>query len=144
MKKKLLTIIFLLSTTYCFSQGNLQFNNVLLVTDVLQTVPTGKVWKIESIAIDPVGTGNIVESQGYIANDPGGVLCQNRNISNGFWEINGDKRMCSGAAVSTGGSLPSASCFPFWLPAGTTLKTMCPAATLSVIEFNICPNECND
>jgi hypothetical protein len=56
--KKLLSIIFLLFTLQIFAQGNLQFNGVKtyqgtltcslqLVT--LDTVPQGKVWKIQSM-----------------------------------------------------------------------------------------------
>lgn len=141
--KKLLLLILMSIPCVLLAQGNLQFNRVLLVSDLTQTVPQGKVWKIENIAIDAAGTLNIYETQGYLANDPGGTICQSRNISNGYWEIDGEKRMCSGAGTS-GSSLPSSSCFPFWLPEGTVLRTLCPAATLSVIEFNVCMVEgCN-
>lgn len=48
-------ILFLLLTASCFglinAQGNLQFNQVKIIsnTDAPQTVPAGKVWKIESV-----------------------------------------------------------------------------------------------
>jgi hypothetical protein len=56
MKKIVVIALFFLATT-SFAQGNLQFNQVISGTGVLatngvsanQTVPTGKVWKIESI-----------------------------------------------------------------------------------------------
>ena len=45
------TIVYLITFIFSsigFSQGNLQFNQVKLIGDSPQTVPTGKVWKIES------------------------------------------------------------------------------------------------
>jgi hypothetical protein len=57
MKKIVVIALFFLATT-SFAQGNLQFNQVISGTGILatngvsanQTVPTGKVWKIESIS----------------------------------------------------------------------------------------------
>ena len=46
--KKLYFILFILLNQLAFAQGNLQFNQVKLVT-ALETVPAGKVWKIESV-----------------------------------------------------------------------------------------------
>lgn len=45
---KSVAVIFLLLCNFAFSQGSLQFNQVLVLSG-LQTVPAGKVWKIESI-----------------------------------------------------------------------------------------------
>lgn len=56
--KHLLTLCLLLFLGTCFSQGNLQFNQVLtftgtvasnngFVNSAINTVPAGKVWKIE-------------------------------------------------------------------------------------------------
>ena len=50
-------IIFFVCLLWCgviYSQGNLQFNQVKIVsnTDAAQTVPAGKVWKIESVISD--------------------------------------------------------------------------------------------
>ena len=46
--KSFFFLIALTFTSIAFSQGNLQFNQVKLIGDSPQTVPTGKVWKIES------------------------------------------------------------------------------------------------
>ena len=46
--KTLFFLILLLLSSIAYSQGNLQFNQVKLIGDSPQTVPTGKVWKIES------------------------------------------------------------------------------------------------
>jgi hypothetical protein len=58
MKNLLLLIITCALSSSLFAQGNLQFNQVISGTGILatngvsanQTVPTGKVWKIESIS----------------------------------------------------------------------------------------------
>ena len=47
-------IVIFVSILWCgafYSQGNLQFNQVKIIsnTDPSQTVPAGKVWKIESV-----------------------------------------------------------------------------------------------
>ena len=44
----LLFFIFLLSSLSFTAQGNLQFNQVLRINNIAQTVPVNKVWKIES------------------------------------------------------------------------------------------------
>ena len=41
-------ITFLFALNNLYSQGNLQFNQVLRVSNTPQTVPVGKVWKVES------------------------------------------------------------------------------------------------
>ena len=48
---KIVTFISLFLCGLSYSQGNLQFNQVKIVsnTDPSQTVPAGKVWKIESV-----------------------------------------------------------------------------------------------
>ena len=46
--KTLYIALFILLNHLAFAQGNLQFNQVKLVT-ALETVPAGKVWKIESV-----------------------------------------------------------------------------------------------
>jgi hypothetical protein len=48
--KKLYLILFVLLNQLAYAQGNLQFNQVKLVT-ALETVPAGKVWKIESVIL---------------------------------------------------------------------------------------------
>jgi len=142
--KKILFVLVIIGACFHFhasAQGNLQFSRVLLVSDTLKTVPIGKVWKIESIAINASGT--LPQAYGSLQITGSGT-CANTDDSNAYFEINGNKRVCSGIGNSTSATtVPASSCFPFWLPEGTTLKTQCPDALLSVIEFNICPRECN-
>jgi hypothetical protein len=57
--KKLFTILFICFALQSFAQGNLQFNQVLTFTGsiqngtniILDTVPQGKVWRVEAIGI---------------------------------------------------------------------------------------------
>jgi len=58
--KILILSFFLLPFSFLFSQGNLQFNQVLtyngsLTTSAIWTVPVGKVWKIESVLMVNMG-----------------------------------------------------------------------------------------
>jgi hypothetical protein len=135
------TFFFLISFTFCslaFSQGNLQFNNVINYVinsqDVYSpysfsgsiTIPQGKVWKIESASIKSNGNpGWSFILDNYVlftwTVQPGGVL-------NSYWPVP----------------------FPIWLPAGTYnylsqyynnpgSKATFPGASISIIEFNIVP-----
>ncbi len=45
----LILIITLINPIFAFTQKTLEFNQIKLVTNVEETVPAGKVWKIESI-----------------------------------------------------------------------------------------------
>jgi hypothetical protein len=50
MKKALFLFVFMSLMCHSFSQGNLQFNRVLSLTNGSNSsVPTGKVWKVESV-----------------------------------------------------------------------------------------------
>jgi len=41
--------LLLLCGTSLFAQGSLQYNQALIISDQIQTVPAGKVWKIQNI-----------------------------------------------------------------------------------------------
>jgi len=50
MKKSILSLVFIsLFGLMSYAQGNLQFNQVKIVSNVLETVPPNKVWKVTSI-----------------------------------------------------------------------------------------------
>jgi hypothetical protein len=92
--KILITSFFLVLCSLLYSQGNLQFNQVLTGSATLGTngvstiltVPTGKVWKIESV--------------------------------NG-WSDCGSRL---GLTINTISTLASTSSFPVWLKAGDTFR----------------------
>lgn len=103
-----------------YTQGNLQFNQVILydfaasATQAI-TVPSGKVWKIEA--------GN-----SYNGSNSGITIRNSANQAMGV--------LSTSASVST-------SVYPFWLPSGFTGSLLNGASTgracLSIIEFNIVP-----
>jgi len=137
-------IIFLISLLWCgaiYSQGNLQFNQVKIVsnTDASQTVPAGKVWKIESVFSEGGDTYPLDcngSTQTYFAS------C---GIPSFYFKNYGRYLSINNIPVSFG--IHSAgnqmTNLPIWLPAGTTICTCIPsymcARGYSVIEFNIIP-----
>ena len=111
-----------------FAQGNLQFNQVLLLSTnqnsnvLLGTVPAGKTWKIE----------------GYGTN-----LTSYYNCDFSFNGVNPAFRAGSTDSYSSGYTYVS-STQQFWLPTGTPLHAFaCNGTTgyrwVSIIEFNIIP-----
>lgn len=108
------------------AQGNLQFNQVKLVSTV-ETVPAGKVWKVESVIYSGGATFQIATytlgSMSYFVN---GNNCIIANSSNGTSTTNNNAPVTDNA-------------FPFWIPSGTTLAAGTNMRYLSIIEFNIIP-----
>ncbi len=110
--KTLYIILLVLFTSIAYSQGNLQFNQVLIldatVAGVTHTVPAGKVWKIESVAIN----GNT----SYFQIQWGGLNYFLVSFSAGY------------------------NTLPFWLPSSASvIFTGGNNAKVSVIEFNVVP-----
>ena len=126
MKNLLLLIIICALSTSLFGQGNLQFNQVKLVSTI-ETVPTGKVWKVESSIFSGGAPFSItsysVGSMSYFINGNTCFVAQ------------------SGASPNTSNnnSPVKDNAFPFWIPAGTTLASGTNMRYLSVLEFNIVP-----
>ncbi len=127
MKKSILIVIGLLFYVYSFSQGNLQFNQPLLLstsnssTVLLGTVPAGKAWKIE----------------GYGTEVQGANSC-------GFSFNGSNVAFYSGTTYTYGSNYTySNNNTDFWLPAGATLYALsgCGASYrwVSILEFNIVP-----
>jgi hypothetical protein len=124
---KTLTFIFFtfLLLNKIYSQGNLQFNQVKLVS-AIETVPAGKVWKVTNYL--PTPNGNYQFAQiglaEYLININGVAMNLGRrayyNSSYGLMD-----------EVRHSGDI--------WLAAGTTLSVVQNIAHLSVIEFNIVP-----
>jgi hypothetical protein len=133
MKKILLSTFIVLSNLAC-AQGNLQFNQVKLVTS-LETVPLGKVWKIESVIY------NIALSEpGYQASS--GSCNSTSNESTGIVIAGVPTKVGQGTQAASYSSLTythSYTILPLWIPAGTTLSGGTCLNKISVIEFNIIP-----
>ena len=115
-----------------YGQFNLQLNQVLLVSNTLQTVPVGKVWKVESFMQAGIAAPDMIETGGTCA------LSDRHHpmIVNGqsYYLING-----SPGHGSSGVFLAVSNILPMWLPAGATLRTACAKDVISVIEYNLLP-----
>lgn len=126
--RNLFLLVSVLFNFVLFAQGNLQFNQVLLLSTsqnssiLLGTVPAGKTWKIE----------------GYGTN-----LTSYYNCDFSFNGVNTAFRAGSTDSYSSGYNYVS-STQQFWLPAGTPLHAFSCNGTVgyrwvSIIEFNIIP-----
>lgn len=129
MKILFLSLFTLLTSLLC-AQGNLQFNQVLKIVDVNQTVPAGKVWKVESYhqaqvgistSLPTTGCADLTRTRPYFVDNV--LYHQVQPIGNG------NSSFASAASNK----------FPLWLRTGQTLRTSCPGDFLSVIEFNVIP-----
>lgn len=138
--RNLLLLVGILFNFVLFAQGNLQFNQVKIVSTV-ETVLAGKVWKVES-AIFQGG-------QPFCIGAGINTACSSGNmLSTGFvgdmsFQVNGQTNYLYTNLGQPGTSATYASQgyspFPFWLPAGSTLAAGTNMRYLSVIEFNIIP-----
>ena len=132
--KKILLSTFLILSTLASAQGNLQFNQVKLVTSI-ETVPLGKVWKIESVIynIAPTATGY----------QSGAGSCNSTSYESTAIEVAGiPTKVGQGTQPASYSSLVythSYTILPLWIPAGTTLSGGTCLNKISVIEFNIIP-----
>lgn len=108
----------------------LQFSQVLLVSSNAQTVPAGKVWKVENILASSslVASGNqtvnfsitVDNSQVFVAGANSQVNVYNQGVQ---------------SMSSTSNQLVQ----PIWLPAGSTLAAGQNVFRVSVIEFTVLP-----
>ena len=131
--KTLYIALFILLNHLAFAQGNLQFNQVKLVT-ALETVPAGKVWKIESVIYN-------IPSEMSSYQTSGSLSCG----VNTFWNFAIE---VAGVPTKTGqgvGSLQLSNIsytqgyteLPIWLPGGATLSGGPCLNKVSILEFNI-------
>ena len=49
-----------------FGQYNLQLNQVVLVSNTIQTVPVGKVWKVESYMQAGIAAPDMIEQEVHV------------------------------------------------------------------------------
>ena len=129
MKKILLSTFLLLSNLAC-AQGNLQFNQVIRVVEVLQTVPTGKVWKVESYL-----ENELINSNSSSSSCTSSTIHRPLIINNGFYYFIGDVAWGSTNSLQ----MMNHNKFPIWLKSGDQIRTACSSDFASVIEFNIVP-----
>ncbi len=135
--KNLFTLCLLLFIGTFFSQGNLQFNQVLTFTgtvasnngyvnSAINTVPAGKVWKIEHVGGSAFLMGNGTQ-YGVTINNATSICYWGSSPSNYQLQV---KEIC-----------------PIWLKAGDNLSfywsqyngTQGCDFVISIVEFNIVP-----
>ena len=151
MKPLLFILIF-----SCFgalkAQGNLQFNQVKLVT-IQETVPVGKVWKIESALSGeeryPTSGTTLPSNSRFILVNGTSVCVHEEHVATtgvgfngccggGFWMNNVGMAVNSTPPVLVQVTSQPTK-LPLWLPAGTTLSVGTKVSSISVVEFNIIP-----
>jgi len=129
---RVVSLLFLFISLSIWSQGNLQFSQVKLVSSQ-ETVPAGKVWKIENIlpGVRPTTTswGNSTVDFTILINNQ--TVYYLSSESKGSLYGNGQTGISS-IAAGIGNS-------PLWIPAGTTLSAGTNVLSISVIEFNLVP-----
>jgi hypothetical protein len=133
--KTLFFLIILLLPSIAFSQGNLQFNQVKLVS-TQETVPAGKVWKVESASYSG-GSVLLVGCNSYNSCSGGTNTYSPVLYSSMSYKINSVAYFTD--IVAANGSISSSSTFPIWLSAGNKLEASSNMGFLSVLEFNIIP-----
>lgn len=123
--------LYLLTTNNVQAQGNLQFSQVLRVANTAQTVPVGKVWKVETFMQSNTYISEFVEYPSCNYPDRQHPFLIN---SKPYYQINGSPGHGSSGIMMAVGNL-----FPLWLKAGEIVQTTCPDNFLSIIEYNIVP-----
>jgi len=121
--------------------NQLKFSRVLLINQTTnQTVPAGKVWKIESVIFSIPFTSNGLTDNAN--SNCGANLPEGRgNIS---IYVNDQPTRVGGFAYTFLGSNSShndlyRTNLPFWLPANSSLRVQCAQQQISVIEFTVVP-----
>ena len=140
VNRLLLLSVFVLIRIALFSQGNLQFSQVKLVS-TLETVPAGKVWKVESAVF--MGGAPFCLGTGPNSNCAAGNLAGSGFVGDMAFQVNGQTNYLYTNLGQPGSSAsyasPGYSPFPLWLPASTTLAAGTNMRYLSVLEFTIVP-----
>lgn len=136
----------------CFAQGNLQLNQVKLVTTV-ETVPVGKVWKVESALTGeeryPTSGTTLASNSRFILVNGTSICVHEEHVATtgvgfngccggGFWMSNVGMAVNSTTPVLVQVTAQPTK-LPLWLPAGTTLAAGTKVSAISVLEFNIVP-----
>ncbi len=141
--KKIVPILFLLLTqgasAVAQTDSELKFSRVVLVENVAQTVPAGKVWKVESALYNGGAPFCLATSAIYLCSQQNGVRAVEGIMTfliNGLGVSIPISYSISNVVYNTA---PNINNFPFWLPAGSTLQASTNVRYLSVLEFSVVP-----
>ena len=143
MRRIFIVVIAFFAVLNTHAQGNLQFNQVKLVSTV-ETVPAGKVWKLENylpssqLAIDlnrQPNQASVGGTKNFIVLVNGTQVFLQTTITrevgrnDGYWSQDGYAAAADYRIFDA----------PIWLPAGTSLAASTNVMSLSVVEFNVLP-----
>jgi hypothetical protein len=140
--KHLLIAFALFSFFTGIAQGNLQFNQVKIISNIdpPQTVPVGKVWKIESVF-----TAGDQDVYGVQTSGTTLSLFPACGVPSFYYLYSGRYLAINSIPISFGihSAGEKMTNLPIWVPAGSTICTctnnaLC-ARGYSAIEFNIIP-----
>jgi hypothetical protein len=140
--KPLLIAFALFSFFTGIAQGNLQFNQVKIISNIdpPQTVPVGKVWKIESVF-----TAGDQDVYGVQTSGTTLSLFPACGVPSFYYLYSGRYLAINSIPISFGihSAGETMTNLPIWVPAGSTVCTctnnaLC-ARGYSAIEFNIVP-----
>jgi hypothetical protein len=140
--KPLLIAFALFSFFTGIAQGNLQFNQVKIISNIdpPQTVPVGKVWKIESVF-----TAGDQDVYGVQTSGTTLSLFPACGVPSFYYLYSGRYLAINNIPISFGihSAGEKMTNLPIWVPAGSTICTctnnaLC-ARGYSAIEFNIIP-----
>ena len=116
-RKAVLLSLFFLFFSSIYSQGNLQFNQVLNLeftgsSITSYTVPAGKIWKLENVVLTSINFYACMVYNGTT------YYLRQHNTSSSSWDN-----------------------FPFWIGSGKTVTFGggCSPGMISIIEFNVVP-----
>lgn len=152
MMQKIIFLSFLFMCLSLRAQGNLQFNQVKLVT-ALETVPAGKVWKVESALSGeeryPTSGTNLPSNSRFIQVNGAAICVHEEHVATtgvgfngccggGFWMNNVGMSVNSTTPVLVQVSAQPTK-LPLWLPSGATLAAGTKVSSISVLEFNVIP-----
>lgn len=132
------------------AQSTLQFSNILLVTTV-QTVPSGKVWKIENILpsarladANTLWDGTtlvdgITNLDKIIVVNAQNVIVHSSSATTSVQEQYTSTTSAIRSSNSGYGFANGILSGPIWLPSGTTLAASTGVYAVSVVEFAVAP-----
>ncbi len=143
--KKIITIAMLLFSLASYAQGNLQFNQVKLVSTA-QTVPVGKVWKVESMICsggNPIlvlcNTTSITSTNGFnsygVSNFTFASMSYLLNNTVCYVDLN-SQYIITNHGIGERFKNHTVN-FPIWIPAGTSIEAGTNMSYISIIEYNI-------
>lgn len=150
--KSLLTLFAAVVVAICAShaQGNLQFSQVKIIGNSIETVPVGKVWKVTAV----YGSENVCLNKNNAENTTWTWrrMAVTNFLVNGVSIISSEvdyesRNWCNSGCTTCILNWPNdkrdrpanPNILPFWLPENATLVSGGPNIFLSLIEFNVIP-----